>query len=106
MLTYQFFGNAVGGLVKDFPEHLRVPVLRNGRADPLEHVLEEVGDLAAPRGFGFGTNSLPGANDHPGHEEYGCGKDVGGFEVTVDGAVFVGKVNRVGDGHQVFAVES
>src|ERR1035441_8611692 len=25
---------------------------------------------------------------------------------TLDGAVFVGKVNRVGDGHQVFAVES
>jgi hypothetical protein len=33
-------------------------------------------------------------------------QDVGGFKVTVDGAVFVGKVNRVGDGPQVFAVES
>ena len=29
-------------------------------------------------------------------------QDVGGFKVTVDGAVFVGKVNRVGDGPQVF----
>jgi len=33
-------------------------------------------------------------------------QDVGGFQVTVDGAVFVGKVNRVGDGPQLFAVES
>jgi hypothetical protein len=70
MLAFQFFANAVGGLVQDFPEHLRVPALRDGRADPFEHVLEEMRDLAAPRGFGFGTYSLPGANDHPGHEEY------------------------------------
>jgi hypothetical protein len=55
----------VGGLVQDFPEHLRVPVLRDGRADALEHVLEEMSDLAAPGGFGFGTNRLPGASDHP-----------------------------------------
>jgi hypothetical protein len=33
-------------------------------------------------------------------------QDVGGFKVTVDRAVFVGKVNRVGDGPQLFAVES
>jgi hypothetical protein len=54
-------------------------------------------DLAAPGGFGFGTNSLPGANDHPGHKEYGCCKDVGGFKVTVQRAVFMGKMNCVGE---------
>ena len=59
-------------------------------------------DLAAPGGLGFGTNSLPGANDYPGHEEYGGCKDVGGFKVPVQRAVFVGKVNCVGDGPHVF----
>jgi hypothetical protein len=33
-------------------------------------------------------------------------QDVGGFQVTVDRAVFVGKVSCVGDGPQLFAVES
>ena len=33
-------------------------------------------------------------------------QDVGGFEVTVQRAVFVGKMNCVGDGPQEFAVES
>jgi hypothetical protein len=74
ILACQFFADVVGGLVQDFPEHHRVPVLRDGRADALEHVLEEMSDLAAPGGFGFGTNRLPGASDHPGHEEYGCSK--------------------------------
>jgi hypothetical protein len=93
-LALQFFANAAGGLVQDFPEHLRVPALRDGRADALEHVLEEMRDLAAPGGFGFGTNSLPGANDHPGHEEYGrCSK--GGRERPVPGAPAPGPLGHV-----------